>query len=293
MADFLMPSLGADMETGTLVEWLVKPGDRVKPGDVVAVVETHKGAIDVEIFLDGVIDDLAPLGTRSCRSARVLARVRGAGEPRAAPRRRAAQAARPARRAVAPRRGPLRRQPAAAATRAKVSPARAPARGRARHRCRRAARHRRRRRGDARRCRARRLRAAAGAGHAGARRARRLRPGADAPGDRRGDGALEARDPALLPGRARSTCGRALDWLRGATTRERPRRPSGCCRRCCCSRPSALALREVPAAQRLLGGRRVPARRAAIHVGWAISLRGGGLVAPAIHDVDRQAAGRR
>jgi len=45
-----MPALGADMESGTLVEWLVKPGDRVKRGDVVAVVETQKGAIEVEIF---------------------------------------------------------------------------------------------------------------------------------------------------------------------------------------------------------------------------------------------------
>lgn len=62
MAEFLMPSLGADMEAGKVVQWLVKPGDRVKPGDVVAVVETHKGAIDVEIFLDGVIDGLAELG---------------------------------------------------------------------------------------------------------------------------------------------------------------------------------------------------------------------------------------
>ena len=62
MADFLMPALGADMETGTVVEWRVHAGDRVRPGDVVAVVETHKGAIDVECFLDGVIDDLAPLG---------------------------------------------------------------------------------------------------------------------------------------------------------------------------------------------------------------------------------------
>jgi pyruvate dehydrogenase E2 component (dihydrolipoamide acetyltransferase) len=61
MADFLMPALGADMETGKVVQWLVEPGARVKPGDVVAVVETHKGAIDVEIFLDGVIEDLAPL----------------------------------------------------------------------------------------------------------------------------------------------------------------------------------------------------------------------------------------
>ena len=62
MADFLMPALGADMETGRLVQWLVREGDRVRRGDVVAVVETHKGAIDVEVFLDGVIRELAPLG---------------------------------------------------------------------------------------------------------------------------------------------------------------------------------------------------------------------------------------
>ena len=54
MTEFRMPSLGADMEAGTLVEWLVKPGDKVKRGDVVAVVETQKGAIEIEIFNDGV-----------------------------------------------------------------------------------------------------------------------------------------------------------------------------------------------------------------------------------------------
>ena len=41
------------MEAGTLVEWLVKPGDRVKRGDVVAVVETQKGAIEIEVFETG------------------------------------------------------------------------------------------------------------------------------------------------------------------------------------------------------------------------------------------------
>ena len=53
-----MPSLGADMEAGTLVEWLVKPGQKVKRGDVVAVVETQKGAVEVEIWEDGVVDAL-------------------------------------------------------------------------------------------------------------------------------------------------------------------------------------------------------------------------------------------
>ena len=51
-----MPSLGADMEAGTLVEWLKKPGDAVRRGDIVAIVETQKGAIEIEIFEDGVID---------------------------------------------------------------------------------------------------------------------------------------------------------------------------------------------------------------------------------------------
>ncbi len=70
MREFRMPSLGADMEAGTLVEWMVKPGDRVKRGDIVAVVETQKGAIEIEIFETGVIEKIlvdvgikVPVGT--------------------------------------------------------------------------------------------------------------------------------------------------------------------------------------------------------------------------------------
>ena len=65
-----MPSLGADMEAGTLVEWLKKPGDAVRRGDVVAVVDTQKGAIEIEIFETGVLDRIlvqpgeqVPVGT--------------------------------------------------------------------------------------------------------------------------------------------------------------------------------------------------------------------------------------
>ncbi len=65
-----MPSLGADMEAGTLVHWLVKPGDTVKRGDLVAVVETQKGAMEIEVFDDGVVERLlvdigakVPVGT--------------------------------------------------------------------------------------------------------------------------------------------------------------------------------------------------------------------------------------
>ena len=63
--EFRLPALGADMDYGTVVEWHVAPGARVKHGDVVAVVETDKGAIDVEIFDDGVVRDIVvPVGTR-------------------------------------------------------------------------------------------------------------------------------------------------------------------------------------------------------------------------------------
>ena len=65
-----MPSLGADMQFGTIVDWRVKPGDAVKRGDVVALVETEKGVIEVEIFESGVIESLVvqpgqkvPVGT--------------------------------------------------------------------------------------------------------------------------------------------------------------------------------------------------------------------------------------
>lgn len=53
-----MPALGADMEHGTVSHWYVKPGDRVKRGDLVAVISTDKGEIDVEVFEDGVIERL-------------------------------------------------------------------------------------------------------------------------------------------------------------------------------------------------------------------------------------------
>jgi pyruvate dehydrogenase E2 component (dihydrolipoamide acetyltransferase) len=58
MGVFVMPSLGADMDEGKLVEWLVKVGDSVRRGDVVAVVETQKGAIEIECFEEGTVESL-------------------------------------------------------------------------------------------------------------------------------------------------------------------------------------------------------------------------------------------
>lgn len=56
--DITMPSLGADMQQGMLVEWLVNVGDKVKSGDTIAVLETQKGAIDMEVYHDGVISEI-------------------------------------------------------------------------------------------------------------------------------------------------------------------------------------------------------------------------------------------
>lgn len=58
MGDFRMPALGADMDKGTLVEWLVKPGDVVHRGQLVAAVDTDKSVIDVETFEEGVVSEL-------------------------------------------------------------------------------------------------------------------------------------------------------------------------------------------------------------------------------------------
>lgn len=58
MAEFLMPKLGADMSEGKLVAWHKQAGDRVQRGDIVAEVDTDKGVIDVEIFTGGVLEKL-------------------------------------------------------------------------------------------------------------------------------------------------------------------------------------------------------------------------------------------
>jgi len=80
MSEFRMPSLGADMEFGTLVDWRVKPGDAVKRGDVVALVETEKGVIEVEIFETGVIDSLVVQPGQKVPVGAPLAIVRSNGK---------------------------------------------------------------------------------------------------------------------------------------------------------------------------------------------------------------------
>jgi pyruvate dehydrogenase E2 component (dihydrolipoamide acetyltransferase) len=69
-----MPSLGAEMDAGRLLTWYVQPGQQVRRGDVIAMVETDKADIDVEVFEDGVIEELlvaegtkVPVGTPLAR----------------------------------------------------------------------------------------------------------------------------------------------------------------------------------------------------------------------------------
>jgi pyruvate dehydrogenase E2 component (dihydrolipoamide acetyltransferase) len=313
MADFLMPALGADMETGKVVQWLVRSGERVRPGDVVAVVETHKGAIDVEIFLDGVIEDLAPLDTE-LKVGAVLARVRTAGDaavpatPRetavpAAPREAAVPAApretavpatpretavpaapREAAVPATPREGAVPAHAAAPDARPKVSPAarqRALALGI-----------------DA--------NAVHGSGPEGAvtvadvERAASGTPSPAASAVASRPARTHGFDPAqmrlaIAAAMARSKreiphyylgetipMQRALDWLRErnaalpVTERLLPA--------VLLLKAVALALQNVPELNGLFVGGAFRAA-AAVHIGVAIWMRGGGLVAPALHDV--------
>jgi len=107
LSEFRLPALGADMDEGTVVQWNVAPGDAVKRGQVVAVVETDKGAIDVEIFEDGVVRELVVQPGTKVPVGTVLARLEAAG-----------QSAPPS-----PAPGPAAAAQGAAGSRARISPA--------------------------------------------------------------------------------------------------------------------------------------------------------------------------
>jgi pyruvate dehydrogenase E2 component (dihydrolipoamide acetyltransferase) len=287
MIEFRMPTLGAEMEAGTLVEWLKKPGDALKRGDIVAVVDTEKGAIEIEVFDDGVLDRLlipvgekVPVGTP-------LALIRSAGEAASTtvPEEPSAVAAHPA-------------PPAAARTAAVAHPvpAVAPARERrATPGARKAARE---LKVD--------LVAVTGTGpggtitHEDVERAA-ARPGIPAPAPpaaappadklaamRAAIAAAMSRSKREIPHLYLSTSidmSRALAWL----TAENERRPVD--RRLLpvvlLIKAVARAVVEVPGVNGYwVDGGFKPGE--GVHVGCAIALRDGGLVAPAIHDADRK-----
>ena len=122
-SEFRLPALGADMDEGTIVQWNVAPGSVVKRGDVVAVVETDKGAIDVEIFQDGVVREIivqpgtkVPVGT-------VLALLEGAEAPPASAGKSGAADESPPPVTPPAAEGPSPVMPAASGARLKISPA--------------------------------------------------------------------------------------------------------------------------------------------------------------------------
>src|SRR5688572_7072902 len=80
-----MPSLGADMESGKLLEWRVAPGDRVRRGDIVATVDTSKAEIDIEVFEDGIVEQLIVKPGERVPVGAVLATIRTEAPAAAAP----------------------------------------------------------------------------------------------------------------------------------------------------------------------------------------------------------------
>lgn len=276
VADFLMPSLGADMESAKVVEWLVKPGSRVRPGDVVAVVETHKGAIDVEIFLDGVIEDLAPLNEQLPVGA-LLAHVRGG---KAAP----APTPTPAPTPV-PSPPPTPTPEPSPGARARVSPA-------ARRRAAEAGLDADSLKGtgvdgavtlaDVE------LAMSAAAKASPATPARPGRSGFDPAQMRQAIAAAMGRSKREIPHYYLGTTvdfQAAQAWLEAYNGSRPP--PERLLPAVLLLKATARALVQVPQLNGFYGKDGFGAG-SGIHIGWAISLRGGGLVAPALHDVDRQ-----
>jgi pyruvate dehydrogenase E2 component (dihydrolipoamide acetyltransferase) len=277
MATFTMPILGADMGAGTLKEWLRRPGDSVERGDIIAVVETDKADVEVEVFSSGVIERFlvepgtaVPVGTP-------LAVILAEGETPEALDTVAPAPAAPAPAAPPPAPAAAPRRPPRAEGRLLVSPS------------------------------ARQLAeelgvdlaAVAGTGPGGRIQRHDVEAAAAAappPSAPAAPGKDERMRQAIAASMTRSNreiphfyvsqtvdMSRALAWL-SETNQERPlagRLVYGVL----LLKAVALALHEVPE----LNGfwrddRHVPTE--AVHVGVAVSLRGGGLVAPALHDTD-------
>ena len=275
MADFVMPTLGADMTEGTLVQWKKREGDRITKGEIIAEVDTEKAAIDVECHTTGLIErlltkpgDKVPVGT-------VMAVIREEGRPATGP---------IPQQTVTPPAAPpvidrvdLVSPAPSQAGRLRISPA------------------------------ARKLAAERGIDPAGLQGTgpdgaitldditRAPMTAGTAPltaADRQARmrqtiAAAMARSKREIPHYYLSTTidmGRALTWLKQANE-ERPvteRLLYGVL----LIKAVALALRQVPELNALWkDGEAVKCER--IHIGTAISLRQGGLVAPALHDADR------
>lgn len=271
---FTMPSLGSDMEAGTLVEWLKQPGDEVHRGDIVAVVETAKGAIEVEIFETGRLEKLlVPAGTK-VPVGTPLATIAGEGDVKAPP----APEIEPPPAEIPPPASQPHVQPAVltTATGLRASPA------------------------------ARRLAMERGldiaeikgsgpagaivrADVAGASTAPRAKTGVDLSQMRRAIAAAMARSKREIPHYYLShsfDVSAAQHFVEAWNVERLP--ADRILFAALLIRATALALRDYPEYNGFHDGEVFRPSRA-IHVGFAIAIRGGGLAAPAIHDTDQLA----
>lgn len=278
MAEFLMPTLGSDMTEGTLVVWKKKVGDRVVKGEIIAEVDTEKAAIEIESFHTGLIErlitrpgDKVPVGT-------VMAIIREEGEP-------AAKVAVEAK----PEMKPVPQAPPSAAGRTIPSPAPGPGRLRISPAARQLATE---------------LgvdpSTLQGTGPDGAITREDVQRTAAArletPIDRQARmrqtiAAAMARSKREIPHYYLSTTidmGRAMTWLK----EENLKRPVAdrLLYGVLLIKAVALALRQVPELNGLWKGN-AAVQSPDIHVGVAVSLRQGGLVAPAIHHTDKLSLG--
>lgn len=86
MVDLKMPALSPTMEEGTLAKWMVKEGDIVKSGDILAEIETDKATMEFEAVDEGTVAEIVvPAGTEGVKVGTVIARIAGEDEEAAPP----------------------------------------------------------------------------------------------------------------------------------------------------------------------------------------------------------------
>jgi pyruvate dehydrogenase E2 component (dihydrolipoamide acetyltransferase) len=283
MAEFVMPQLGADMGAGKLLSWRKNVGENVRRGDIIADVETDKADIEVEVFTSGMIEKLLVQPGEKVPVGTVLAIIREEGKPSQAQ-------LRPVKEMV-----PVETATAVPAT--PLTPPRAPEKSIEEHRVHISP--------VAKKLAAEQgidLASLSGTGPGGritledvqtAVQAKAVQPAPSPEPDRRARmrqviAAAMARSKREIPHYYLSTSidmKRSVDWL----TQENLKRSveDRLVYGVLLLKAVALALDEVPELNSVWNAGNI-VQSTAIHVGTAISLRGGGLVAPALHNTDKQ-----
>src|SRR5262245_30374151 len=121
--EILMPALSPTMTEGNLAKWLKQEGDAVKPGDVIAEIETDKATMEVEAVDEGTVGKImVPAGSQGVKVNQVIALLLGEGEDAAALAKTGAPAAKAAP-TPAPSAAPAPAAPQAPAARVAEAPA--------------------------------------------------------------------------------------------------------------------------------------------------------------------------